>query len=91
MVLKQSYVYTLAVQRSETKLLSKENPQLLALEALENTYNRMNTVLFVVAPKDGNVFTRETLGMIEELTEAAWQMRFLFAVREHTETQLRAK
>lgn len=55
---------------------SKENPQLQALEALENTYNRMNTVLFVVAPKDGNVFTRETLGMIEELTEAAWQIPY---------------
>ena len=47
-----------------------------ALDALENTYNRINNVLFAIAPKDGKVFTRETLSLVEELTEAAWQMPY---------------
>lgn len=38
---------------------SEENPQLQALEALENTYNKVSVVLFGIAPQDGSVFTRE--------------------------------
>ncbi len=48
---------------------SGENPQLQALEELENTYNRIDNVVFVLAPKDGNVFTKKTLTAIEELTD----------------------
>jgi len=55
---------------------SKENPQLQALEELENTYNKIDNVYFTVAPKDGDIFTRETLAAIEELTEAAWQIPY---------------
>jgi predicted RND superfamily exporter protein len=55
---------------------SEKNPQLQALEALENTYSKDNNVLFVIAPKDGNVFTRNTLAAVEELTRAAWQMPY---------------
>ena len=54
----------------------EDNPQLLALEALENTYNRIDNVAFIVDPPDGNVFTRETLDMIEEITEASWQIPY---------------
>jgi predicted RND superfamily exporter protein len=55
---------------------SEENPQLQALDALENTYSRIENVLFVIAPKDSNVFTRETLAAVEELTVASWQMPY---------------
>ena len=54
-------------------LFSKNNPQLLAFEALENTYSASNSALIAIAPREGSVFTRETLGTIEELTEAAWR------------------
>jgi predicted RND superfamily exporter protein len=53
---------------------SEENPQLQALEFIENTYNRIDNVLFVIAPKDKNVFTRKTLKAVEELTEASWKI-----------------
>ncbi|MBU0485697.1 MAG: MMPL family transporter [Proteobacteria bacterium] len=66
---------------------SKENPQLQALEALENTYSKNENVLFVLAPKDGNVFTRETLAIIEELTEAAWQIPYSSRVDSLTNFQ----
>lgn len=54
-------------------MLSKDNPQLIAFDALEATYSASNTALIAIAPRAGTVFTRETLGAIEELTEAAWQ------------------
>jgi len=55
---------------------SEENPQLQAFEELENTYNKIDNVYFTVAPKDGNIFTRETLAAIEDLTEEAWQIPY---------------
>ena len=48
-----------------------DNPERLALEALENTYSRASNVVFVLAPKDGDVFTRETLTAIDWLAERA--------------------
>ena len=66
---------------------SKENPQLQALEALENTYNKIDNVYFILAPQDGNVFTRETLAAIEDLTEAAWQIPYSSRVDSITNFQ----
>ena len=54
-------------------LFSQDNPQLAAFDALGNTYASSNTALIAVAPREGSVFTRELLGAIEELTEAAWR------------------
>ncbi len=55
---------------------SKENPQLTALNALERTYNRIDNIVFALAPEDGTVFTAETLAMVAELTEASWQLPY---------------
>jgi len=54
-------------------LFSEEDPKLAALDALENTYSTSELALIAVTPQDGTVFTRETLGAIEALTDAAWQ------------------
>ena len=51
----------------------EDNPQLQAFEALQAVYGRNDNVLFVIAPKNGNVFTRETLAAVRELTEEAWK------------------
>lgn len=59
---------------------SDQNPQLLAFEALEKTYARDDNVLFVLAPKNGKVFTRETLTTVETLTNAAWQIPYSIRV-----------
>lgn len=71
---------------------SDENPQLLAFEALENTYVKNDNVLFVLEPKDGNVFSRETLAVIEDLTEKSWQTPYSNRVDsitnfQHTEAE----
>ena len=55
---------------------SEKNPQLQALEALEDTYTKNQNVLFTVAPRDGNVFTREALTAIRELTESSWKIPY---------------
>ncbi len=54
-------------------LFDEDNPQLAALNGLEATYGASNRALIAVAPREGSVFTRETLRAVEELTEAAWQ------------------
>jgi len=66
---------------------SEENPQLQALEALENTYNKIDNVFFTLAPKNGNVFTRETLAAVEELTEASWLIPYSSRVDSITNFQ----
>jgi predicted RND superfamily exporter protein len=66
---------------------SKENPQLNAFEALQDTYTKNDNVLFVIAPKNGQVFTRETLAIIEELTEASWQVPYSIRVDSITNFQ----
>ena len=55
---------------------SKENPQLQALEELENTYTKVENVLYIIIPKSGKIFTKETLAAIEFLTEEAWKIPF---------------
>ena len=52
----------------------ENNPHLLAYDALEETYSATNAALIAVAPKSRSVFTREALGAVEELTEAAWRV-----------------
>ncbi len=66
---------------------SKDNPQLRAFENLENSYTKEDNVLFVVAPKSGKVFTRETLAIIEKLTKAAWQVPYSIRVDSITNFQ----
>jgi hypothetical protein len=66
---------------------SEKNPQLQALEALENTFNKTDNVYILVAPQDKNVFTRENLAVIEELTEASWQIPYSSRVDSITNFQ----
>ena len=54
-------------------LFGENNPELAEYERLEDTYAESNRALIAVAPLQGSAFTREALGAIEELTEAAWQ------------------
>jgi uncharacterized protein len=51
---------------------SDENPQLIAYDALQNTYTKDDNVFIVFEPADGNVFSQRTLNAIEEFTKVAW-------------------
>ena len=52
---------------------SEDNPQLLAFEALENTYTRNDNVLFAVVPGDRDATSARALEAVAWLTERAWQ------------------
>ncbi len=54
----------------------EDNPELLAFDNMEQTYSKNDNVMFVLAPKSGDVFTEETLRAIYELTEQSWQIPF---------------
>jgi uncharacterized protein len=66
---------------------SKENPDLLAFETVENLYSKNDNIVFVVAPNDGQVFTRETLASIEWLTREAWKLPYSTRVDSLTNFQ----
>ena len=59
---------------------SEANPELQAFEELQNTYTKNDNFFFVVEPKEGAAFDRETLAAVEELTEAAWQIPYTIRV-----------
>jgi predicted RND superfamily exporter protein len=66
---------------------SEDNPQLQAFEQLQNTYTKSDNVLFVLAPKDGRVFTPATLEAVRWLTEASWQTPYSLRVDSLTNYQ----
>ena len=66
---------------------SKDNPQLVAFETLQNTYTKNDNIMFAVEPKDGNVFSRETLAIIEEITHASWKIPYSIRVDSVTNFQ----
>ena len=59
---------------------SEANPELQAFEELQNTYTKNDNFFFVVEPKSGEAFDRETMAAVEELTEAAWQIPYTIRV-----------
>ncbi len=61
-----------AVTNDYRILFKDNNPELLAYDALKNVYAVSDRALIAIAPQNNSVFTREVLGAIEELTEAAW-------------------
>ena len=50
----------------------ESNPQLAAFKNLQDIYTKNDNALIMLEPKDGVVFSTETLQAITELTDAAW-------------------
>jgi len=65
----------------------EDNPQLLAFEKMQKTFNKNDNILFVVTPKSGKVFSRETLTVVKDITEQAWQVPFSTRVDSITNHQ----
>jgi len=66
---------------------SDDNENLKAFEDLQATFTRSDNVMFVLAPKDGQVFTQNNLVIIEQLTEQAWQLPYSTRVDSVTNYQ----
>ncbi len=87
-----SGVLKLSMSTNYRVFFSPDNPQLLAFEALEATYTKNDNVMFVLSPKDGDVFTQKTLTAVEDLTKRAWQLPYSLRVDsisnfQHTESE----
>ena len=52
---------------------SEDNPQLMALESMENTYGKGDNVLYMVVPDNGDATSEQALAATLWLTEQAWQ------------------
>ena len=50
----------------------EHNPQLLALEELENTYGKNENIAFLIVPDDGDATSQDALSAAVWLTETAW-------------------
>ena len=51
---------------------SKSNPELEAFDALQEKYTKDDNVILVLSPSNKNIFTKDNLSAIEELTAEAW-------------------
>lgn len=65
----------------------EDNPQLLEFERMQNTFNKNDNIMFVVTPKDGQVFSIQTLKAVQAITEAAWQIPYSTRVDSITNYQ----
>ncbi|MEO0959298.1 MAG: MMPL family transporter [Pseudomonadota bacterium] len=63
----------------------KDNPELQALERLEATYAKLNSVVFVVAPTEGDLFTEAALSAVLELTRESWLLPHVVRVESLSE------
>ncbi len=66
---------------------SEDNPQLQAFDHIQDTYSRNDNVLFTLAPRSGEVFSRDVLAAVERLTARAWQTPYSSRVDSITNFQ----
>ena len=57
-----------------------DDPHIVALEHLEATYALSDAALIAVAPRNGTIFSQESLVAIEELTERLWRTPYVTRV-----------
>lgn len=67
--------------------LSKDNPQLLAFESFESNYVKSDSATFVITAKEGDLFTKEGLKLIQELTDKSWLVKGSYRVSSLTNYQ----
>lgn len=77
----------LSFENDDRVFFGPDNPQLMALEEFENTYNKEVNIVFAVEPGRGDVFTTSVLGAIDELTKASWQIPYSSRVDSITNYQ----
>ncbi|MCU7834133.1 MAG: MMPL family transporter [gamma proteobacterium symbiont of Taylorina sp.] len=65
----------------------EENPQLIAFDEMQKTYNKSDTIDFVIAPKNGRVFTPQVMQMVLDITQDSWQIPYSTRVDSITNFQ----
>lgn len=55
-------------------MFTAENEGLIFLEELEARFSKDENILFIIHPKNNNIFTQDALSAIAEITEAGWTL-----------------
>ena len=50
------------------------NEQLEAFDSLQDTYSKSDNVMFVMTPTNGDIFNKEFLAAVHDVTDQAWQL-----------------
>ena len=82
----------LGISNNYRDFFEGDNPNLVAYEELQRIYTKTDNILFVLAPKNGDVFTPNVLTAIEDLTAESWKIPFSIRVNsvtnfQHTEAE----
>lgn len=77
----------LEVDANARVFLVEGSPEKQALDALEAAYSKDESVVFIVAPPEGDAFTRDVLTLVDEITEAAWRVPYTRRVDSLTNFQ----
>ena len=64
-----------------------DDPNLLAHEAIQDTYTKTDNIAILIRPEQGDLFNRRVLTLIHELTEQAWQTPYVIRVDSLTNFQ----
>ena len=69
-----------------------DNPQLAAQDELERTYSKVDMVSIILKPDNGDVYNKEFLTLVHDLTEKSWQVPYAIRVDslsnyQHTRAQ----
>ncbi len=80
MVLAAGLVRIVTVDVDFRNHFDKDSPHLFELDKMEALFALSDSALVVMAPSSGNIFTREALVAIEELTDHLWQVPYVVRV-----------
>ena len=64
-----------------------DNPDFIANENAQATFGRPDNIAFVIIPRDGTIYTKETLTAIHALTEKSWTLPYVSRVDSLTNFQ----
>lgn len=69
-----SQLSRLTINNDPRIFFNQNNPDFRLFTELEDRFTSLEVVLFVVHPRSGDVFSRETLSVVEKLTADAWTL-----------------
>lgn len=61
-------------------MFGEENRDLLTLDAIEAEYLQADNVVFLIKPTNGQVFNKDTLVLVQELTDSLWETPYSIRV-----------
>ena len=73
-------IFRLTFNPDTRSYFGPENPERIRLDAMEAKYAKLTNVIFVLAPRDGDVFSARSLRAIGELTDLGWQTPYVIRV-----------